>query len=694
MVAVLAEKSGTREASNGSKYGMWTLSDLAGAETRLMLFGDAFAAHWKESEGAILAVVAPKASPPSSGYAGGPCLSIDKPPQVFKLGTAADFGLCKAERKDGRPCGAGVNARACEYCPRHAAAALARLRGDGRKETANGGNHAARVRRAAMAASAGKAFNAGPSGAGGGARGRAEPTTFGATQSALPRLSFAPQQQRLAAASAAAAPGARAALSSARAGDLRSRAAAGEFSGGARSGARHLAAIVAASSPAPAQPRAGAANTPFRRAAVAVVGGSGAAHTAAGVRAGASAGHAKAHQAAAPRAAFARGAAPVPVDMLRAPGGATGAAAEGYLAGYRAGAAAAAAAASASASAAPSRQTAAQPRRYVLTEDDPLEGIAARGGGGMGRGAAAATTPGARDKMAPRAAAAAASPSPFSSPAAAFAPRLTKAEADAAAARAFVAARMHSAGDPSAPRLLPQPNPGRTPPPPMTQQQPPSSAPPPPAHPPIPPHAAAAAPPHAPPPPPLPSPLPPPPSALSNHNALLPPLQPTAAPKRSFASAFGDITSGADADRGSLHANLADDAADVAMHAALDALAKREGLHDAASKVTQLLATAWRCSCGALSERRLPSCVAEGHGGSLTRAAKKFFVCKGCRRRTHTLDVSYPLRPCSGCGGRDFDKAAAAPAGGPRKVDVHDGVACREAVRPRGEEHAFSLKEG
>lgn len=70
MVAALAEKSPTKEASSGKKFGIWcaalfafaraaagaegrarrTLTDLDGTSMKLFLFGEAFAEHWKVRE--------------------------------------------------------------------------------------------------------------------------------------------------------------------------------------------------------------------------------------------------------------------------------------------------------------------------------------------------------------------------------------------------------------------------------------------------------------------------------------------------------------------------------------------------------------------------------------------------------------------------------------------------------------------
>ena len=101
---------------------------------------------------------------------------------------------------------------------------------------------------------------------------------------------------------------------------------------------------------------------------------------------------------------------------------------------------------------------------------------------------------------------------------------------------------------------------------------------------------------------------------------------------------------------------------------------------------------AFRCSCGVVSETRRPDCAARGHGGGAVRVVKRFFACRNCRRRAFTLDSAYPARACAGCGGTDYDRAPMSNAGVGPRVDVHDGVACREALLTRGEEHAFSLR--
>ena len=68
------------------------------------------------------------------------------------------------------------------------------------------------------------------------------------------------------------------------------------------------------------------------------------------------------------------------------------------------------------------------------------------------------------------------------------------------------------------------------------------------------------------------------------------PSQADGAGKRSFADAFAAVTAGQDAARGSRHEDLALQEEERRTFAALDVLAKREGLHEAASKLTKMSA--------------------------------------------------------------------------------------------------------
>lgn len=92
----------------------------------------------QEIETSVVAVLSPRVKPDEGG-SGGVTLSVDKAASLFKLGTAADFVRCKAERRDGRPCRMPVNGAAAEYCCFHAGAALKAMTQSGRKEVSGSG---------------------------------------------------------------------------------------------------------------------------------------------------------------------------------------------------------------------------------------------------------------------------------------------------------------------------------------------------------------------------------------------------------------------------------------------------------------------------------------------------------------------------------------------------------------------------
>eukprot|EP00035_Acanthoeca_spectabilis_P011532 m.203342 g.203342 ORF g.203342 m.203342 type:complete len:766 (+) comp15370_c0_seq7:479-2776(+) len=120
-IAIVAEKSGTKETKTNKKFSVWTLSDLNQAEVTLYLFDDAYRAHWKESPGVVVGILNASVMPDMDGKfsSGKPCLSIDVGTRLIKLGTAADYGICKAIRKDGARCSHAVNVSMGEYCEYH-----------------------------------------------------------------------------------------------------------------------------------------------------------------------------------------------------------------------------------------------------------------------------------------------------------------------------------------------------------------------------------------------------------------------------------------------------------------------------------------------------------------------------------------------------------------------------------------------
>ena len=122
---VVVHKSATKVSAKGGKYAIWKLSDLEEGNMTLFLFGDAYEAHWKESNGAVIAVLNARVLPPREGARSNErSLSVTEPGEVAKLGSAQDYGVCKGTRKDGTPCSMVVNKAKSPYCKYHAAAQL------------------------------------------------------------------------------------------------------------------------------------------------------------------------------------------------------------------------------------------------------------------------------------------------------------------------------------------------------------------------------------------------------------------------------------------------------------------------------------------------------------------------------------------------------------------------------------------
>jgi hypothetical protein len=531
-----------------------TLSDLDDTSIKLFLFGDAFAEHSKEYEGSLVCLLAPKVSSSEGAHSGGGpgfSLSIDKSGQLFKLGTAADFGLCKGERKDGKPCSMAVNTHVCEYCKYHAAAALKALdsRPPGRMD-ASGSARAMTERRKLMQAA----------GKGAGVHYAAPPGNSDWRQGPRPKPLASTEELKRVAECVGVALCTRP-LSCVPCATLtphsitpRRRSKLGRINS---QGSRQLAQLAVTGGAPGTYP----APPPLGRPLVQAQPGS-----------------VQARMRTTGMSSLPRNA-----SGLHPPPGGQGAKQMVMM--------------DVDAHASPAEVQEAIERAIQTSRD--RGGFKVPDAGGPRQRVAWSQVP---------------TPMPV---------------------------RLGSAGRSSAPAHA---------------------------------HAHAAA-----------------PRALTTAAAAPLRRQPAAAPggKRSFTEVFGAVTAGME-DGESLHADLAEDDVEADLMRTLDYLSKREGLTQAAEKVTCITVQAWKCACGSLTERQRPECASQGHGGRVLPVKKRFWSCRSCKWRAVTLDSTYPLRGCTHCGGSDFDKT---PLGGPpKKVDVNDGLACREALKPRGEEHAFSLK--
>lgn len=95
-VAAVASASATRATAKGAKYTTLTLSDLSGAEARLMLFQQAYSAHFRLRVGRVVAVLNPRVLPDTGAEPRGPgrrppppACAVDHAEQLCVLGAVA-----------------------------------------------------------------------------------------------------------------------------------------------------------------------------------------------------------------------------------------------------------------------------------------------------------------------------------------------------------------------------------------------------------------------------------------------------------------------------------------------------------------------------------------------------------------------------------------------------------------------------
>ena len=111
-MVVLASKSDVKQASNGSTYSIWRITDFK-TTINLFLFGDAHQSLWKTTLCSVLLIY--DGDTKKSGQ-----LSIKHERNVAILGSNPDLGQCKAKTKAGEQCKVLIDRHACEYCVTHA----------------------------------------------------------------------------------------------------------------------------------------------------------------------------------------------------------------------------------------------------------------------------------------------------------------------------------------------------------------------------------------------------------------------------------------------------------------------------------------------------------------------------------------------------------------------------------------------
>ncbi|KAM7479446.1 hypothetical protein LguiA_027659 [Lonicera macranthoides] len=116
-VGVLIEKGIPRTSSTGKTFSIWKIGGLDENTVTVFLFGTAYQKNCSEEIGTVFALFNCNARKDSKGT--GFSLSVYNAGQVLKMGTSADYGVCKGKRKDGMACTLVINKRKGVYCNYH-----------------------------------------------------------------------------------------------------------------------------------------------------------------------------------------------------------------------------------------------------------------------------------------------------------------------------------------------------------------------------------------------------------------------------------------------------------------------------------------------------------------------------------------------------------------------------------------------
>ncbi|KAM0945530.1 putative minichromosome maintenance protein [Dioscorea sansibarensis] len=110
-IGVLTEKGAPKLSSAGKNYCVWRVGCLDELNVSVFLFGDAYSRYSKEPLGSVFVLF--NSVVRNDGMGRGFSLSIYSATQILKIGTSADFGICKGKRKDGSACTMAINKYVC-----------------------------------------------------------------------------------------------------------------------------------------------------------------------------------------------------------------------------------------------------------------------------------------------------------------------------------------------------------------------------------------------------------------------------------------------------------------------------------------------------------------------------------------------------------------------------------------------------
>ncbi|CAN0878844.1 Protein MCM10 homolog [Linum grandiflorum] len=116
-VGVLTEKGEPRTSSIGKTFSIWNFSCLDETTVPVFLFGNAYQLNREAKAGTVFALLncAVRRDDVGPGFS----LSVYSPNNILKMGTSADYGVCKGKRKDGLACTLVINKHQGVYCRYH-----------------------------------------------------------------------------------------------------------------------------------------------------------------------------------------------------------------------------------------------------------------------------------------------------------------------------------------------------------------------------------------------------------------------------------------------------------------------------------------------------------------------------------------------------------------------------------------------
>lgn len=120
-IGIIVDKLPPKTTKNGQSFSIWKLNDLKKTDTivTLFLFGECHNHHWKLAKGTVIGLLNSKIMPNSKKKKLDITLSVDVAGKLLIIGMSKDFGLCKANKKNGDICNAIVNLQESKFCLYH-----------------------------------------------------------------------------------------------------------------------------------------------------------------------------------------------------------------------------------------------------------------------------------------------------------------------------------------------------------------------------------------------------------------------------------------------------------------------------------------------------------------------------------------------------------------------------------------------